>query len=362
MNSAINEILDLARWAPSADNLQPWRFEILNDTHFAIHGKPADDLTVYDLENVATPMALGALLETIELAAGLQKLRCDIERRQGSPDSGPIFDILLNEDEDSKTSSLAQYIRERVTQRRPLKTARLSEDQKTALEESVLPTHRVVWLEGFATRLKVARLLFRSAWIRLTHQQAYKVHTQIIEWGSQFSEDRIPDQAIGLDPIALRSMKWAMASWQRVRFMNRYFAGSVLPRIQLDFIPGMRCGAHFILFDQSDETIGHIDKHLRAGRALQRFWLSATKLGLQLQPEMTPVIFASYARNEVGFEDIPAHKTVATRIAKEMEILSGTEHDPRKAACMGRVGFGRSPKARSRRRSLNALSLDNEVC
>lgn len=29
------KILDLARWAPSGDNTQPWRFEIVADDHIA---------------------------------------------------------------------------------------------------------------------------------------------------------------------------------------------------------------------------------------------------------------------------------------------------------------------------------------
>ncbi|WP_341643733.1 nitroreductase family protein [Thauera sp. SDU_THAU2] len=30
------EILNLARWAPSGDNTQPWKFEILADDHVAV--------------------------------------------------------------------------------------------------------------------------------------------------------------------------------------------------------------------------------------------------------------------------------------------------------------------------------------
>ena len=34
----LNSILDLARWAPSGDNTQPWRFEIIDETRFVVHG------------------------------------------------------------------------------------------------------------------------------------------------------------------------------------------------------------------------------------------------------------------------------------------------------------------------------------
>jgi len=34
---------------------------------------------------------------------------------------------------------------------------------------------------------------------------------------------------VGLDAINLNAMRWAMQSWERVAFVNRYFAGTVLP-------------------------------------------------------------------------------------------------------------------------------------
>jgi len=35
--SFIMQILDMSRWAPSADNVQPWRFEIIDDEHIIVH-------------------------------------------------------------------------------------------------------------------------------------------------------------------------------------------------------------------------------------------------------------------------------------------------------------------------------------
>ena len=38
MSSVMEHILDLARWAPSGDNTQSWRFEIRSERHLVIHG------------------------------------------------------------------------------------------------------------------------------------------------------------------------------------------------------------------------------------------------------------------------------------------------------------------------------------
>ncbi|SFU47558.1 nitroreductase family protein [Nitrosospira multiformis] len=65
----IANILQLARWAPSGDNTQPWRFEIIDDCHLIIHAFDTRDHCVYDLDGHPSQISLGALLETLSIAA-----------------------------------------------------------------------------------------------------------------------------------------------------------------------------------------------------------------------------------------------------------------------------------------------------
>ena len=50
----IEQILELARWAPSGDNTQPWRFEVLGDDHFVVHGFDTRDWCLYDIDGRPT--------------------------------------------------------------------------------------------------------------------------------------------------------------------------------------------------------------------------------------------------------------------------------------------------------------------
>ena len=45
--AVIHDVLELARWAPSGDNTQPWRFEIRSDTRARIHGYDTRAQCVY---------------------------------------------------------------------------------------------------------------------------------------------------------------------------------------------------------------------------------------------------------------------------------------------------------------------------
>lgn len=350
-DTIIGRILDLARWAPSGDNTQPWRFEIINDQHFLVHASDTRDWCVYDLDGRASQTAVGALLETIAIAASAEGMRAEFTRREESPETRPIIEVDLSQETDLKENNLLPYIKARVTQRRPFSTRPLLAAQKSALEQAVGEGYRVVWIEGRAKKWQMAKLLYRSAHIRLTIQEAYEVHKRIIQWDAQFSEDRIPDQAVGLDPVALRLMRWAMQSWERVRMLNRYFAGTLMPRIQLDLIPALRCAAHFVIV--SEKPLENIDDYFEGGRAVQRFWLTATSLGLQFQPEITPLIFSRYAGEQRNFTRDDQALRSANNLAFRLETIIGPGVE--NAVFMGRVGVGTSPLSRSMRRSVDAI-------
>jgi molybdopterin/thiamine biosynthesis adenylyltransferase len=355
-DSVLERILDLARWAPSGDNAQPWRFEIVNDRHLVVQGFDTRESVVYDLEGRASQLALGGLLETLEIAAQGQGLRCEISRREAMPETTPTFDVEFF-DTHTERHPLEVVIRARCTQRRPMSRRPLGPREREALEAAVGPGYRVVWLEGKETLRKMARLLFDNAEIRLTLPEAYSVHQSIIEWDCQFSADRIPDQAVGLDPVALRLMRWAMRSWGRVRFLNTWLGGTWLPRLQLDVLPALNCAAHFVIVAAA--PLRTVDDYVAGGRAMQRFWLTATKLGLQFQPEMTPLIFASYVYGGVTFSRELRFLEQAQQLVRQMESLIGQEAC-RQGVYMGRVGFGPTPKARSLRLPLVQLIVADD--
>ncbi len=347
-------ILDLARWAPSGDNTQPWRFEIVGDDHVVIHGHDTRDHVIYDYEGWPSQMAHGALLETLRLAATRHGCVAAWQLRPGSPELAPVYDVTLSAAQAPTEDPLVACIERRSVQRRPLRTTALAPEARAALVEAVGPDCRLVFFDSFARRLAVAKLLWHNAYLRLTCPEAYAVHRDIIEWGVRFSEDRIPEPAVGVDPLTARLMRWVMQSWERVEFFNRYLLGTVAPRIQLDWIPALACAAHVLVLP--GRPLATIDERVRAGIAMQRLWLTAERYGLQLQPEMTPVIFRWYARAGRSISTLPAIDEGAAQLADRFEQLAGAGTDT-PFAFFCRVGYGRAASSRSLRKPLDALWL-----
>ncbi len=356
--ATVLQILDFARWAPSGDNTQPWRFEVIGPHHVAVHGFDTREHCVYDLDGHPSQIAIGTLIETAAIAASHHQLRIEAKRRADSPETRPVFDLEFIADPAVAADPLLASVKTRSVQRRPLKTRPLTAQQKQAFEAAVGPDYSIAWLESFSDRFKVAKMLFHSAKIRLVTPEAYRVHKDIIEWQAQFSEDRVPDQALGTDPTTTRLMRFVMQSWGRVEMFNRFFAGTWAPRIQLDFVPGLACAGHFLLLAKTPART--IDDYVAAGRATQRFWLTATHQGLMLQPEVTPLVFTRYVREGVAFSVKPGAHQMAQRLDQRFVGVVG-EHAAAHAVFMGRVGNGPQPNARSLRRPLETLLIGRQA-
>jgi nitroreductase len=348
----LERILDLARWTPSGDNTQPWRFEVLGAEAVRVHAAPSAEHGVYDLEGHANQLAMGALLENMALAASTFGRRMQVRAGAEAAQGASHFDVQFEAASDVSADALAAYIQRRTVQRRSMSTRPLSAAQKQQLAAALPPGFGIVWYEGLGARWRMARFAFANARIRLTIPEAYEIHRKVIAWGQRYSQDKIPEQALGVDALSGRFMRWAMHSWQRIRFLNTYCLGHLLPRIQMDLIPGLRCGAHFALLAPAPLQLA--EDYYQAGRALQRFWLALTAFGWFMQPQMTPVLFTQYVRRQRRFTEVAQ----ATQLA---EALNGqligliAPRDVGALFFLGRTGAGPPPTARSLRKPLAQL-------
>lgn len=355
MTEAIRRILELARWSPSGDNQQTWRFHIDGNNRFTVHAWDTRRHCVYDLLGHASQIALGGLMETIRIAATRERLVPLVTRIETGQEARYEFAIDLVEDATVVPDPLAEFIPLRSVQRRAMRTTPLTAQQRAVIERAAGDRYEVVWFASLAERFNVARLLFKSAELRLTIPEAYATHATVIEWRARFSETRVPDQAVGLDPVSTRLMEWTLQSWQRVRFLNRFLGGTLLPRVQLDLVPGLCCGAHFLLLAAAPPHT--LEDYMQAGAAWLRSWLAATASGLCEQPEMTPLIFREYARDGVRFSVDPDAPMRAGAIRGDFERLIGTARAER-AIVMGRIGAGPPSSARSLRRPLDEMIIE----
>ncbi len=346
------QILDRARWAPSGDNTQPWRFEIVGDDRVVVHGHDTRDEILYDFDGHASHMAHGALLETMKIAASAVGLAMSWQAESDSEWRRIKYMVTFTPSAEIGIDPLSECVEQRTVQRRPMKIGSLSATQRQALIKAAGGAFVVQFFEALSEKKSIANLLWDNAHIRLTCPEAFPIHQSIIEWGAQFSKDRIPEQAVGVDPATAKLMRWVMQSWRRVEFFNRYLMGTIAPRVQLDFIPAIMCSAHLLIKPNVKPSC--LEDWVALGGAMQRVWLTTTLLGLHLQPEMTPVIFRWYARAERKFSERPEFAAKAFSLAGQFERIAGAS-DQQAFGFFCRIGVSSIPKSRSVRLGLDEL-------
>jgi len=358
-STVVEQILDLARWAPSGDNTQPWRFEIVSEKEVIIHARDAADEDVYDY-NDGQPswLSFGFLLESIRVAATRFGREMAWEH-VASKDHTHLFRVVLSPNETVTEDPLFPHLITRSVDRRRYRLTPLGQDQKRQLEQAVGDDLILYWAESVAERWRWARINALASEIRMTIPETFEIHRRILDWDGHFSEAKIPATAVGVDPLTRRLMRWVMQDWTRTKFMNRYLAGTLVPKIELDLLPGILCAGHLLVETRSPNA-GNSQQEawLAAGMALQRLWLMADRLGLAIQPSLAPLAFATYARKEVEFSTNSKACLKANRLdAAVRRMLQSAEPDS--VVFLARIGRPlRSPaRARSVRRPLADLLI-----
>ena len=128
---------------------------------------------------------------------------------------------------------------------------------------------------------------------------------------------------------------------------------------QLDYLPGLAAGAFVVFRRTASEAAADPGRGLiEAGRAIQRFWLTATRLGLAMQPTVAMLAFAEYGQNGTSFSTEAALRSKAATLARHFRNWLGVA--PGEVVFVARIGESRwrLPSVRSSRLPLDQLIIE----
>ncbi len=240
-----------------------------------------------------TIISAGTLLENIAIAApGLGKRSS--WRYLG--EAGGVHNIAVHfEDGPVSPSPLLSAIWQRSVDRRPYRLTKLTPDAKAQLTRAAAGDVAVEWFESWGERRRIAALTNQATDIRLRIPETFEIHRRMIDWDRNLSPTGLPSHALGLDAMTLKIMRWSMAEWKRLDFGNR-MGSPMFAGLQMDILPGLLSAAYFA-FRAPPAAAGseRVAQLLRTGQAVQRFWLTATRLGLAMQPCQAVLAFTHYA-------------------------------------------------------------------
>lgn len=353
--TTLRAILEAARWAPSGDNIQPWRFRLREPDRVRVVFDAYDPANPYEYRaGEPTHLSAGMLLEALRIAATMHGRTT--EWRIVDPAADPQeVEVRFSETPGVETDPLYGVLPLRSTDRRAYKRRPLLARERSALEAALGTELQLTWYEGARDRLAFARLSSLATRIRLRLPAAYEVHRRIIDWAPGDSATGIPAGATGLWRPTLPLMRWAMHDWTRMAWLNR-FGGARSAALQLDWGPALAC-AGFFTIALPPGSARDPQALLRIGGSLFRFWLVATRLGLAVQPGLAILMFAHYGATGTPFTDDAGLRRAAVRCHARLRALAG--RDSERLVFVGRIGEPRDtpPKQRSVRRSVPDLLL-----
>ena len=350
----LHAILDAARWAPSGDNVQPWRFEPLDADAVRVFFDAHAPQNPYEYRlGEPTLLAAGMMLEALRIAATAhgRGMVWQLDEGAGGP---PAALVRFPAEPGLEPDPLYAVLPLRSVDRRPYRRRALLPRERDALEAALGGGLRLRWYEGERARLGFARVGALATRLRLRLPEAYPVHQAMVDWAPGHSATGIPAGATGLWRPTLPLMRWAMRDWRRMAWVNR-LGGARSAAMQLDWAPALGSAAFFTvaLRDGAPRDTAAL---LAAGGSLLRLWLTATRLGLAMQPGLAVLAFAHYGEAGAPFTAGPALRREAARCARQLQALTGEGTE--RLLFLARIGEprGAPPRERSVRRPLSELT------
>ncbi len=339
---AIIKIIEYGTHAPSGDNSQPWRFEVTGST-IRIFNIPGKDNPILNVRNRGSFVAHGAAVQNMVIAAAELGFKSSLEIfPAGNPHL--VASLTLRE-QAAQHESLFNFITERVTNRKPYKKEPLTEEEKRELRDAArgFSGGELTILEKRSELLKMARALSVTEKVALLTPELHELFFGGMLWDEE--ENRRGESGLYIKtievPPPVQFLFRLIKRWPVMRLFNAVGFPKIAARVNAALYASSAALGAFIVND-TDEDFFH------AGGALQRVWLTATKLGLAVQP-VTGVLFLHQRvrspeghpfsrKNEEAIEE--AYGIIENAFSSQGKII----------AMLFRVGKNGEPSARSYRK------------
>jgi hypothetical protein len=329
--------------APSGDNLQPWSFAVDGDT-LLVHHDPTRDRSIFNVQALASYIALGAVLENVSIAAADDGYRAKFDYFPLGTKA--TLTAAISFEAGAQPDPLTAFLEKRCTNRRSYDGKPVSPELLQTLDGTDgTPAVNLNWLYDSSRLQELGVLLAQADRVIFENKHIHHHLFSTLRWTATEVEkmrDGLPIASLELGKLGSVAFR-AVSYWSLVNFLNRF--GFSRAASSHTSVLMKRCSAAGLV------TLPEISptRFLEAGRAFQRTWLSATQRGLSLQP-MTAIIFFQLRSRLADYEGLSAAQCrLADELTQQLKDLFAlsTEQIP---AMLFRVGFSSPPSAGTLRR------------
>ena len=279
-------IVDAARRAPSGGNMQPWRFEA-DDDEVRFYLVP-ERTGIWDVRHRGSFVAIGAALFNARVAAASLKRLGPVQLFPEGRTTNLVATLHVGRLMDADMARLMAYVSTRSTNRRMGEAPALESSAVDLLTRAVEREGARLAVVSDRARLDVgADLLGAADRLRFLIPEVHQHMLDELRWpGSDRLDDGLDVRTLELsaggvaaiDILSRRDVMGHLIEWRE---------GSALGQ-STKYAVASSAALVAIVVPRADPAW-----YVRAGSAMERFWLVAARLGLGVQPVVPLTLYAT---------------------------------------------------------------------
>ena len=345
MDEDIKKIIEAGIAAPSGENCQPWRFRVKKDVIY-LYNDISSDTSLYNDSQRGSLVAHGAAIENINIAA--RALGYEIATDLFPGEENDLIAKLRLKKNASMNDPLYGSLFERKTNRKEYKAEPLSSRVRMSLVSSVGDNNLIMKLIDDRNNIKkLAEITSKHESLLFENKFLHDFFFDHIRWTGE--ENAVNPSGFFIDTLELAPHEKKGFSLLKIWFFSKLLGLVGMPKkiSEANAKKYEASGAIGVICSDTNDK----NELVQAGRAFERLWITATRLGLNLQP-LTGLLFLR--QHVLSSKSSPLTENQKKIILNCYEDISKIyQVNNSHILLMFRIGYGEQPTAQASRFSLD---------
>lgn len=343
--------------APSADNMQPWKFRIDGDCLELSLDRNLMGM-FFDPADVASKIGCGAVLENIDQFARSLGWSMCIEPSLMTDENTPIR-MTFTAHDPARSDHFATEVLSRCTDRGLYrKNQHIDEANCKKLDATVrsLGDYSLTFYDLTNQRKAFIQMVYKADTLRFSHEKVHNDFYDVLRFGdsAEKTKDGLAQSTLGIESFFIPILRY-LRPWKFTHLLNRIVGLHHIMALRGVWLP--------MITSPSLVSIVHSGKvdYIEFGRVMERFWLQATSCGLSVQPlGAFPLFLARLSMvNGEGFSD--SQISQLRQLEQEFtEITPAYQGTDKQLVMLFRMGYAKRAPNRSLRRTVETFISEGE--
>ncbi|MCK5098432.1 MAG: ThiF family adenylyltransferase [Desulfobacteraceae bacterium] len=341
----ITYLINAGCQAPSGDNCQPWSFEY-SKPDLKVFLDPLADNSFFNLNQTASYIACGAAIENILIAASRYGISGEVKYLPNKKQPDLIANIHMSICE-KQEDPLQRFIWERHTNRTKFNNQPMEQKDLDQIKECLLPFKETSLI--LKTKKddinKIAGLVYKVDKIRAERRDLHEHLMKMIRFTNKEAElkkDGFPlknlEAGIGGELFLKACYPWAI-----MNLINKMGMGKMISQIAGKSIRQASAVGLLKISGKSDKDL------IIGGQALERLWLTCTRLGISFQPMTAVTLFRRRWESGMKNDFSLKHQQLLGKIWPVYEYLFDSNNNE-SHIMLFRLGYGKKISCRTLRK------------